>query len=113
MMTALSNLAGTDNPCLGVKKKKETPRDVWLDEAGLPKFVKPLATVQAPHGDLIRFLTVSGRRISEASMLTWNMVDLDAGHGRGARCRIGAGACLRHVPVKSGSVRHSAGWDVV
>jgi integrase len=65
-----------DNPCVGVKKNKETARDHWLDEADLPKFVTALAKVQSAHGELIRFLTVTGWRVSEARLLTWDMVDL-------------------------------------
>jgi integrase len=65
-----------DNPCLGVKRNKEEARDAWLDELDLPKFVKALACVGGAHADLIRFLTVSGWRVTEARLLTWDMVDL-------------------------------------
>ncbi|TIW37331.1 MAG: site-specific integrase, partial [Mesorhizobium sp.] len=65
-----------DNPCIGVRKNKETPREEWLDEMDLPKFVKALSTVSGPHADLIRFLAVSGWRVSEGRLMTWDMVDL-------------------------------------
>ncbi|MFD2053768.1 tyrosine-type recombinase/integrase [Mesorhizobium calcicola] len=65
-----------DNPCMGVRRNKETAREEWLDETDLPKFVKALASVAGPHADLIRFLTVSGWRVSEGRLMTWDMVDL-------------------------------------
>ncbi|TIV13241.1 MAG: site-specific integrase, partial [Mesorhizobium sp.] len=65
-----------DNPCIGIKKNTETARDDWLDERDLPQFVKALAEIEGDCGDLIRFLTVSGWRVSEARLLTWDMVDL-------------------------------------
>ena len=65
-----------DNPCMGVRKNKETAREEWLDEMDLPKFVKALANMAGPHADLIRFLAVSGWRVSEGRLLTWDMVDL-------------------------------------
>ena len=66
----------TDNPCIGIKRNEERPRDVWLDEMDLPKFVSALADVTGAYGDLIRFLTVTGWRVSEARLLTWDMIDL-------------------------------------
>lgn len=65
-----------DNPCIGIKKNRETAREDWLDETDLPKFVGALAKVTGPHADLIRFLTVSGWRVTEGRLLTWDMVDL-------------------------------------
>jgi len=65
-----------DNPCSRITKNKETARERWLDETELPVFVKALAAVEGPHGDCIRFLTVTGWRVSEALSLTWDMVDL-------------------------------------
>ncbi|TGS17262.1 site-specific integrase [Mesorhizobium sp. M2E.F.Ca.ET.209.01.1.1] len=65
-----------DNPCVGIKKNTETAREDWLDERDLPAFVKALADVEGDCGDLIRYLLVSGWRVSEARLLTWDMVDL-------------------------------------
>lgn len=65
-----------DNPCARIAKNKETARERWLDETDLPAFVKALATFSGPHADCIRFLTVTGWRVSEALSLTWDMVDL-------------------------------------
>lgn len=65
-----------DNPCSRIPKYKETARERWLDESDLPAFLKALATVEGPHADCIRFLTVTGWRVTEALSLTWDMVDL-------------------------------------
>lgn len=65
-----------DNPCRRIAKNKETPRDRWLDEHELPGFVKALAAVDGPHAECVRFLAVTGWRVSEAIALTWDMVDL-------------------------------------
>ncbi|WP_167531219.1 MULTISPECIES: tyrosine-type recombinase/integrase [unclassified Mesorhizobium] len=65
-----------DNPCMRLPKFKEIPREAWLDEIDLPKFVKALAAIKTPIGDLLRFMTVSGWRISEARLMTFDMVDL-------------------------------------
>jgi integrase len=66
----------TDNPCKGVKRYTEKPRDHWLDELDLPKFLEALAKAEGPHAEAIRFLTVTGWRVSEATGLRWDMVDL-------------------------------------
>jgi integrase len=65
-----------DNPTKGVKRYREHARETWLDEHDMPKFVAALAETSGPYIDLLRFLTVSGWRISEARGLTWAMVDL-------------------------------------
>lgn len=65
-----------DNPCTGIRKNAERAREDWLDETDLPRFVAALASVKGPHADLIRFLTVSGWRVSEGRLLTWDMIDL-------------------------------------
>lgn len=65
-----------DNPCSGIRKNEEKPRERWLDEDDLPAFVKALATFEGAHADCIRFLTVTGWRVSEVRSLTWDMVDL-------------------------------------
>jgi integrase len=65
-----------DNPCKGVKRYKEKPREHWLDEHDLPKFLAALAQAKGPHAEAIRFLTVTGWRVSEVTGLRWDMVDL-------------------------------------
>lgn len=65
-----------DNPCARLPKNKETSRERWLDETDLPSFLKALVAFEGAHADCIRFLTVTGWRVSEALHLTWDMVDL-------------------------------------
>lgn len=65
-----------DNPCTRIERNKERPRERWLDEQDLPLFVAALSKLAGPQADLIRFLTVSGWRVTEARTLTWSMVDL-------------------------------------
>lgn len=66
-----------DNPCIRLPKFKEKAREDWLDEIDLPKFLATLAKMPAgAHRDIIQFLTVSGWRVSEARLLTWDMIDL-------------------------------------
>lgn len=65
-----------DNPCSKIGRNKETVRERWLDEHDLPAFLKALAAFEGPHADCIRFLTITGWRVSEARSLTWDMVDL-------------------------------------
>lgn len=64
------------NPCARIQRHRERPRERWLDEHDLPEFVRALAEVAGPQADLIRFLTISGWRVSEARLLRWDMVDL-------------------------------------
>lgn len=65
-----------DNPCAKLNKFREIPRDRWLDEHDLPPFLKALAMVDGAPADCIRFLAVTGWRVTEARTLTWDMVDL-------------------------------------
>ncbi len=65
-----------DNPVIGVKKFPEKPREHWLDQHDLPVFLKELNKHNSPHHELIRFLLVTGWRISEGINLRWDMVDL-------------------------------------
>jgi integrase len=65
-----------DNPCRGIRRYKEAARDAWIDELDMPRYLEALSAVKGPHGDLLRFLTITGWRISEARELTWDMLDL-------------------------------------
>jgi len=76
MASAVRDGVRDDNPCSGVSKHKETARDRWLDETDLPAFLATLGKEEGPHADCIRFLTVTGWRVSEALGLRWDMVDL-------------------------------------
>ncbi|PLT99005.1 hypothetical protein BMJ34_14855 [Sinorhizobium medicae] len=66
----------TDNPCSKVPRFTETPNDIWLDEQALPPFIVALGKVEGPMGDLLRFIAVSGWRISAARLLRWDQVNL-------------------------------------
>lgn len=66
------------NPVVGIKRNKENPREAWLDEIDLPKFLAVLQkrTTDDAMTDLIRFLLISGWRVSEARLLRWEEMDL-------------------------------------
>lgn len=66
----------SDNPVSKVERFAEKANDVWLDEQALPPFIKALGEVEGPTGDLLRFVAVSGWRISAARLLRWDQVDL-------------------------------------
>ena len=76
MRTAMELGWRDDNPCRGVKRYAEKARDKWLDEHDLPKFVEALASAEGPHAEAIRFMTVTGWRVSEVTGLRWDMIDL-------------------------------------
>jgi integrase len=77
MMTfAIGEGMRTTNPCKGIGRYAEKVRDRWLDERELPKFLAALANEHGPVGDLIRFLAVTGWRVSDARLLDWSEVDL-------------------------------------
>ncbi|MBP1881954.1 tyrosine-type recombinase/integrase [Sinorhizobium mexicanum] len=66
----------TDNPCAKLPRFTETVNDTWLDETQLPAFIAALMTRTGPVADLIKFITVSGWRISAARLLRWDQVNL-------------------------------------
>ena len=65
------------NPCKGIERFKGRERERWLDEKELPLFVAELARAPVdPVHDLLRFLTITGWRVSDARLLDWSAVDL-------------------------------------
>lgn len=64
------------NPVKGIERYVSKTRDRWLDEDELPKFLAALSKEKGPCGDLLRFLAVTGWRISDARLLDWSQVDL-------------------------------------
>ncbi|MDL2398421.1 tyrosine-type recombinase/integrase [Rhizobium mayense] len=76
MQFAISQGVRRDNPCLGVERYSETAKDTWLNEQELPMFIAALGEVETPVGELLRFLAVTGWRVSEARLLDWADVDL-------------------------------------
>jgi integrase len=79
-----------DNPCLGVRRYKETARDVWIDDLDMPAFIEALDSAPLPYADLLRFLVITGWRISEARELRWDVVDLRRGVIRLSDTKTGA-----------------------
>ncbi|MGK9198927.1 tyrosine-type recombinase/integrase [Sinorhizobium meliloti] len=65
-----------DNPVAKVERFDENINETWLDENELPKFVEQLVKVEGPMGDLLRFIAVSGWRVSAARLLRFDQVDL-------------------------------------
>jgi integrase len=51
-----------------------SPATAGFGKDELPRMIGALAAVQTPVGELIRFLAVTGWRISEARLLTWDAV---------------------------------------
>ena len=76
MTFAVSEGMRSDNPCRHVEKFRETAKDDWLDENQLPRFIGVLGEVNNAVGELLRFLVLSGWRISEARLLEWDYVNL-------------------------------------
>ena len=66
----------TTNPVKGIERYADKTRDRWLDERDLPKFLAALAKKAGPVADLIRFLAVTGWRVSDARLLDWSQVNL-------------------------------------
>jgi integrase len=65
------------NPCRGIERFKSRERERWIDEKEMPLFVAALATAPVdPVHDLLRFLTITGWRVSDARLLDWSVVDL-------------------------------------
>ncbi|QPB21113.1 site-specific integrase [Rhizobium sp. 007] len=64
------------NPCKGIERYQETAKDDWIDEHQLPAFLDKLDAVVTPVGDLLRFMAVTGWRVSEARLMRWEWVNL-------------------------------------
>lgn len=77
MMTyAILKEMRTDNPVKGVQRFPETPNETWVDENDIGAFIKALGGIEGPVGYLIRFVAVTGWRITAARCLRWDQVDL-------------------------------------
>lgn len=66
----------TDNPVKLVERFTENVNETWVDEIDLDPFIVALGEVPGPLGDFLRFLAVSGWRVSAARKLRWDQVDL-------------------------------------
>ncbi len=69
------------NPCRGVERSREEPRDRTLTRAKLSAFGKALATADIDpfKRAVIHIAMLTGLRISEVISLQWNCIDFDAG----------------------------------
>jgi len=65
-----------DNPCKAVPRFTETANDTWIDETNLAPFVKAIGEIEGAVGDIVRFMAVTGWRVSAARLLRWDQVDL-------------------------------------
>lgn len=65
-----------DNPVKLVERFKENVNETWVDEQDLGPFIEALGKVPGPMGDLLRFLAVTGWRVTVARKLRWDQVDL-------------------------------------
>lgn len=90
MSYAMEEEMRRDNPCLGVRRYKETARDAWIDDLDMPAFLEALENAPLPYADLLRFLVITGWRISEARELRWDVVDLRRGVIRLSDTKTGA-----------------------
>lgn len=76
------------NPCRHVETYRETARDRFLDADELTRLGRALDTAErdgslpASAAAAMRFLALTGCRVSEATKLRWEYVDLDAGIAR-------------------------------
>ncbi|WP_457583148.1 tyrosine-type recombinase/integrase [Ensifer canadensis] len=76
MNTAIVKGWRTDNPVKLVERFKENANETWVDETDLGPFIEALGKVPGPMGDFLRFLAVTGWRVTAARKLRWDQVDL-------------------------------------
>ena len=101
------------NPCKGIERYRSRERERWLDEKELPLYVAALAKAPAdPLHDLLRFITVTGWRVSDARLLDWSQVDLkklevqledSATKGRPKALSTDAAALIARQPGRTGA----------
>ena len=69
-----------DNPCTGIERNPEPPRERYLTEAELAQLKAVLAAHEDQQGvNAIRLLLYTGARSSEVLSATWAQFDLDVG----------------------------------
>lgn len=107
------------NPCKGIERYKGRERERWLDEKELPLYVAALAKapVDAKH-DLLRFLTVTGWRVTDARLLDRAQVNLkklevhledSVTKGRPKALSTDAAALIARQPSRMGAVFSNGG----
>jgi integrase len=68
------------NPCSGIKRNAEEPRQRYLKPAELARLAAALDQhAELTTVDLVRFLLLTGARFGEAAAATWSHFDLEAG----------------------------------
>lgn len=96
-----------DNPAFKVKRLGVKPKELRLPELKqfeeLLNLIETAGARQSKHcADLVRFLTFSGCRISEANQVRWSDVDFKKNEIRvqsAKRSKSSAGASVRFVPI--------------
>lgn len=111
MMTfAIGEGMRSTNPVKGIERYANRARERWLDEAELPKFLAALSDEPGAVGALIRFLLVTGWRVSDARLLDWSQVDLKtltvrlADTATKKRARVLSADAARLIDCQSGRV---------
>jgi integrase len=107
------------NPCKGIERYKNRERERWLDEKELPPYVAALAKARTdPLHDLLRFISVTGWRVSDARLLDWSQVNLkrlevylqdSATKGRPKALSTDAAALIARQPGRAGAVFSNRG----
>jgi integrase len=80
MSLAVENELREDNPCRGVRRNPEDPRERHLDEDELGRLTEALAVhPDQAAANAIRLLLMTGARKSEVLRATWAQIDLGKG----------------------------------
>jgi len=66
-----------NNPCLGVRRSKETPRSRYLDTAELRSFMRALSTTEEREfSDVAHLLLFTGQRKGNVLEMRWTDIDM-------------------------------------
>lgn len=96
-----------DNPCIGVKRFPEHPRERFFTDDELAKIGAALSTAEADDREapgfilLVRLLATTGMRLGEALALTWPNVDLSGRAIRLPAAKTKGGARTVHLGAAS------------
>jgi len=96
----------SDNPCRGLEKYAERPRERFLRANELTRLGDALATADADPANLyqiaaVRLLTFTGARMTEILTLRWEWVDLDGGMIRLPDSKTGAKTIHLSAPARA------------
>jgi integrase len=88
-----------DNPCKGIKRNKEHPRERYLTEDEVPRLMRTLdAERDQVNADLLRVALLTGARRGELIALRWQDVDLTKGRWTKPHTKPGE---KQHVPLNA------------